>query len=417
MAASRFSRAHTVLLRTVLALVSPFVIMAQLIHLWWHLRARTGIRSSAQEKARAFGRLICELHQLAEPWRARFLRKSERWSGRGIVVVAGGPRYSALASQLVESLRSVGCMLPIEIFHLGAAELDCDECRALGELEGVSLRDLLSGQPTLLEQEGYGYAAKAFALIASSFSEVLLLDADNRVVADPTGLFDSAPFQERGALFWCDMYAASETFVRLYDPFGVRARPSRVDQLVQDLLDRWLVTPVRAKPDFNGTLADIGLAPSGATQESGQLVIDKPRCLGALAALSILNSNTHRPLVYSGLHGDKDTFRIAFAALGAPFHMINERPALGGQLDAHGVLFDSCFVQPGLDGKPLFLHYCGRHRHDDEQRTEEAPPESYMTHIGRPFKLWPYDGRRGYMGGRVRSFAAGLAAGAPSVAG
>ena len=79
------------------------------------------------------------------------------------------------------------------------------------------------------------------ALAASSFAEVLLLDADNFALADPTYLFESHAYLEHGAVLWCDMYSADETFVRLYDPLGVRPRPSCLDALVQDTLDKWLI--------------------------------------------------------------------------------------------------------------------------------------------------------------------------------
>ena len=120
--------------------------------------------------------------------------------------------------------------------------------------------------------------------------------------------------------------------------------------------------------------------------------------------MALLNSTSHRPLVYAGLHGDKDTFRAGFAVMGTPFVQIGARPALGGWVDAAtGVFRDSCFVQPDLNGRPLFCHFCGRHRTDDEARAAAAP-SAIMSAEGRPWRLWPYDGRRGYMRGEVRAW-------------
>src|SRR5205085_2739777 len=48
---------------------------------------------------------------------------------RGIVICAGGPRYLPCAWVCIKMLRHVGCELPIEIWHLGPAELP-DEMRA-----------------------------------------------------------------------------------------------------------------------------------------------------------------------------------------------------------------------------------------------------------------------------------------------
>ena len=82
-------------------------------------------------------------------------------------------------------------MLPIEAFYLGPEEAGCAAMTSLASREGVTLRDLLSGQPTLRDEPGFGYAAKPLALAASRFAEALLLDADNFALADPTRLFES----------------------------------------------------------------------------------------------------------------------------------------------------------------------------------------------------------------------------------
>ena len=50
----------------------------------------------------------------------------------------------------------------------------------------------------------------------------------------------------------------------------------------------------------------------------------------------------------------------------------------------------ACFMTlPRLQrhrGRPLFLHYCGRHRDDDKQRGR--PPNFVMRLGGRPFRRW-----------------------------
>ena len=205
----------------------------------------------------------------------------------------GGRRWrkvwNAFAVSLVDSLRSCGCTLPIEIFYLGSHELKCSTMKSLAARERCTLRDLLAGQPTLRDVQGFGYAAKPLALAASSFAEVLLLDADIIALRDPSFLFDEVSYLTHGAVFWSDMYAANETFVRLYDPRDVRLRPSMLERAVQDALDAWLVKPVRMKPDFVPALSTIGLPPDAPTHESGQVLMDKRRCVDALAAAGLLN--------------------------------------------------------------------------------------------------------------------------------
>ena len=47
-----------------------------------------------------------------------------------------------------------------------------------------------------------GFALKAFALYATSFTEVILLDADNIPVMNPALLFDSPEYKLHGNVFW-----------------------------------------------------------------------------------------------------------------------------------------------------------------------------------------------------------------------
>lgn len=50
---------------------------------------------------------------------------------------------------------------------------------------------------------------KAIVVLLSSFKEVLMLDADQVPVADPTPLFKDRGFVESGALLWPDFWAAT----------------------------------------------------------------------------------------------------------------------------------------------------------------------------------------------------------------
>ena len=49
-----------------------------------------------------------------------------------------------------------------------------------------------------------GYAAKAFAIIHSSFAEILCLDSDNIPLRDPSTLFAWNDYQQHGNVFWSD---------------------------------------------------------------------------------------------------------------------------------------------------------------------------------------------------------------------
>jgi len=51
------------------------------------------------------------------------------------------------------------------------------------------------------------FVGKVAALLHCSFQEVLLLDADNLPLADPTYLFDDPLYRQRGNLFWPDYWS------------------------------------------------------------------------------------------------------------------------------------------------------------------------------------------------------------------
>ena len=229
--------------------------------------------------------------------------------GRGIVMCAGGTRYLPSAWVCVRMLRRLGCALPIELWHLGAVEVD--ECvQGLFESYDVTFRDALAEKPLLPMRRLGGWELKSFALLHSSFQEVLQLDADNVPVADPGFLFESEPYRATGALFWpdCGRLAPARSIWRLC---GVAYRD---------------------EPEF----------------ESGQMLVDKIRCHDALALA--LWYNSHSDLFFQHIHGDKETFHLAFRRLDRPYAM----PSTPVRI-VEGVMF-----QHDFEGRVLFQHCNGR---------------------------------------------------------
>jgi hypothetical protein len=110
---------------------------------------------------------------------------------------------------------------------------------------------------------------------------VLLLDADNVPLVDPTFLFESDPYLETGAVFWPD--------------FDQPDPPPAVWNL--------LGIPYRREPPV----------------ESGQVLVDKVRCWRALVLCGWLNE--HSDFFYHQFYGDKETFHLAFRKLDQPYAM------------------------------------------------------------------------------------------------
>ncbi len=219
------------------------------------------------------------------------------FSGRGVVICAGGARYLTCAWVLINMLRRFGCTLPVEVWYLGDKECDPDWIELVAPLGvrcidarevGARLGDPPDSAPPTGSFASYtphprldGWQSKPFAILHSAFEEVLFLDADNLPVVDPIFLFDLPEYRSTGAIFWPD-----------------NIRTSAAD-------DAWRVFGIPYRDEWE--------------QESGQLVIDKRRCWPALCLCNWYNRNAH--FYYRYVYGDKDTFRFAWYSAKAPFAM------------------------------------------------------------------------------------------------
>jgi len=205
---------------------------------------------------------------------------SRQFAGKGVVICGGGA-YFPCAWVCIRMLRSLGCRLPIELWQLNAAELDDDQRELVAPL-GVTCMNAadvpLNGSAPIAN----GWALKPFAILHSSFAQVMLIDADNVPVRDPAYLFDAEPYRQTGACFWPD--------------FG-RLAPDRAIWRICRLA-------YRDEPEF----------------ETGQLLVDKERCWRALHLT--MHMNEHHDFYYNYVYGDKDTFHMAWTILNQPYAMV-----------------------------------------------------------------------------------------------
>ena len=229
-----------------------------------------------------------------------------RFAGRGIVICAGGARLFTCVWVAIALLRRhLACTLPIEVWHLGPEEMG-PPMRGLLEDLGAHAIDAFEVAKRHHVARLGGWELKPYAVMHSRFREVLLLDADNVPVRDPSFLFDRPEYRDTGALFWPDI--------------------------------------VRLSPD-NEIWAISGLSYRDTPSlESGQIVLDKSQCWRALTLAHWINQRSD--VFYQFLHGDKDTFLIAWLMLAQPYHLIRHRPKL----------LDATFCQRDPDGAVLFQH-------------------------------------------------------------
>jgi hypothetical protein len=206
-------------------------------------------------------------------------------------------------------LRLLGCRLPVELWHVGPEEVDAEMRRLVEPLgvRSVDAADVARRHPVRFLS---GWPLKAFALLHSGFSRALLLDADNLPLVDPTFLFDSPQFRSCGAVMWPDSRTCA----------------------VEDAA--WTLTgvPYREEPEV----------------ESGQVLVDRRACRGPVALASWMN-NRHADFWYDHLYGDKDTFRLAWRKLNAPFAMPLYPPTR----------LKYAIWQHDFDGRPIFQHRFG----------------------------------------------------------
>ena len=233
------------------------------------------------------------------------------FKGRGIVMCAGGIKYFTCAWIAVKILRKLGCRLPVEIWYQ-ANELS-PAC--ISEIEKHNVRCV-----NFSDKKGsmglYGWMLKPFAILNSSFKEVIFIDADNTCLQNPTSLFETGEYRATGALFWPDYWKTA------------------ADNPIWNILGL--------------KYCDMH------EQESGQIVINKEKCWKPLNLCLYFNRQSN--IYYRLLLGDKDTFRFAWLALSNDFHMISKAPDTCGYIDKNNDFMGITMLQYDQQGSPFFLH-------------------------------------------------------------
>ena len=149
-----------------------------------------------------------------------------------------------------------------------------------------------------------GWELKPYAFLHSRFPEVILLDADNLPPGDPASLSTGKNSQHR-----------RDVLAGCCPPQG---RQSNLGSLRRALSQR----------------ADLRM---------GGLV-DKQRCWQALQLALFMNE--HSDFYYRHVHGDKDTFFMAWLRLGQPFAMTPHLPTR----------FTEGLYQKDIQGRTVFQH-------------------------------------------------------------
>ena len=236
------------------------------------------------------------------------------FSGRGLVITGSGSsyRYTTGIYTNVYLIRKVHkSTIPIEIFYVSSSEKFPERVeKALLELGNIRLVDLLDriqidDYPLDKNQinELRGYQTKPLACLCSSFSEVILMDADAISFIDPIELFNIRGYDSHGMVLFKD-YVKCLKYVS------------------EDFINNIGITANR-----------YCLKTGGFEIDSSCVIVDKKRALDALYAICLINfkSEQYYPHEKSSskynVLGDKDTWLIGSMFVGFdPFIDTNVNP-------------------------------------------------------------------------------------------
>ncbi|KAF1776093.1 Nucleotide-diphospho-sugar transferase [Phytophthora cactorum] len=248
------------------------------------------------------------------------------------------PKLLASVYSTVRLLRTYNCSLPVELWYLenemGTNPLN--ESRVLQSLVKdygpISLRGIA-------EADVDGFNTKVFALVHSELDQVLFLDADNSPVRDPTYLFSTPEFVEKGTIFWPDFWHPMNTIFNI-----------NKESLLWELVGTPYVDMFE--------------------QESGQLLIDRRRSDVALKIVQFLALRKPDHFErFKLLHGDKDLFRLAWLKTNTSFYMI-QTPAAAAGLVKGKQFCGMTMVQHDPQGDILFLHHNGKKLIGEEETSK-----------------------------------------------
>lgn len=296
--------------------------------------------------------------------------ESRKISGKGIVIVGGG-KFSWLALINITQLRQTGSNLPVEIYIPSLKDYDEVFCNSiLPELNAkcvTGYKDLpLSRYKKELNLHKYEH--KVMAILASSFEDILMLDADNFVVSAPDGLFNWDIYKQYQLVLWPDAW------IRTTNPFLYELFHINIDT---DFI------PESGEYDLH----DLPGAIPNPSSESGMLLVNKRMHVDTLMLSLYINTYGHDyyyPLLTQGGagEGDKDSFIIAAYALKKPVYQVRQETQFLGYYEGeHYYSFGLGQCDPTTKDE--------RQAHIDNVR-EVFCPKFAFVHLSNP-KYYPKD--------------------------
>jgi alpha 1,3-mannosyltransferase len=273
------------------------------------------------------------------------LRRSFIPGSRGIVIATGHKRFR-FACHLIKNLRNVlESTLPIQIAYAGDSDLPVEHRKYLESIgPDISTFDVTSvfDDTTLKLVEG-GWAIKAFALLASTFEQAMLLDADTIFLQKPENIFNDHPgYHKTGTLLFHD---------RLLWQYGFKERHEWWEK---ELAHTELSSTIKHSKVFVEKYAEEG--------DSGVVVVDKGRLEVFIGLLHICWQNTYavrEAFTYRQGYGDKESWWFGFELVATPYTMEDHYGAIVGHTSPSAPTKVCSFTIAHVDAKNKLLWYNG----------------------------------------------------------
>ncbi|CDS05902.1 hypothetical protein LRAMOSA08430 [Lichtheimia ramosa] len=282
--------------------------------------------------------LYQKLENVLYPWLKPYYKNAfhltNTTQGRGIVMCIGNHHFQYAATALRAIREVLKSDLPIEVFYIRENDLSPMRRQYLEtEFDNVKTIAVVDRINDWYTRFG-GWSLKSYAILASSFSEAILVDADAYFFKKPEGLFDDAGYRKTGTLFFYDR--------TLFSGWEVGRN--------------WLLSFLPSMSSFVEKTRWWSYR-SAHEQESGVVVINKKRSLLGLLATCKMNDKRERDQVtYKHIHGDKESFWIGYEMMQTPYSFIKSYGAVIGGLGDAGDPATVCGTQLhlGVDHQPLW---------------------------------------------------------------
>lgn len=242
------------------------------------------------------------------------------------VIICAGDSYFLSSIICIENLIKMNPSIKIEWYYCGDELFEYQKKYILNKYNNINLINCLDRIPSwfpenITDKHIKGFMIKSFALLITSFTDVLLIDGDNIPIINIDELFNNSDYKQYGNIFWKD--------------------------LTYDSYDKILPFGTFVYSHFN-------IEQPQVLTDSGQILININKCWDAICLSYYLNYNYD--IYYKLFEGDKDLYYIAFKLTNIIYNQnkFNPIPCTCEGSEHSNI---SCIIQRNPDnGSYSFIH-------------------------------------------------------------